>query len=60
VRGLAADHAAQRQEAVVALGRERDRARDLERARHDDALVRGAVLLDLALGARDQRIGDLG
>jgi hypothetical protein len=60
VRGLAADHAAQSQEAVVAAGGERDRAGNLERARHDHALRGGAILADLGLGTGDQRVGDLG
>src|SRR5215468_7617927 len=51
VRGLAADDAAQRNEAVIAAGRECNGTRNLEGARDDHALQRRAILLDLALGA---------
>ena len=64
VRGLAPDHAAQRHVTVVGLallGRcQRDRARDLEGARHDDPLRLRAVLRNLLFGALDERIGDVG
>ena len=58
VRGLAADDAAQRHEAIVAAGRERNGAGNLESTGHDDTFRYGAVLLDLTFGAGDQRIGD--
>ena len=70
VRGLAADDAAERDGAVplAVVGaarneprgsRLRQHLRDLERARHRDALVRDALRLERGDGAADELVGDL-
>src|SRR5689334_2880737 len=59
VAGLAPDHTAQREEAVITLGGQRNRAWNLEGARHDHPLESGTVPRELALCAGDQGIGDL-
>ena len=64
--GIAADHAAERDHAVIGLflarrGIERhgDRGRDFERARHGDAVVARAGLVQRAGRARQQGVGDI-
>ena len=64
--GLAADHRAERDEAVIvgaalfgAVEREGDRGRDLQRAGHGDHVVGGAGLVERSLGAVEQRVGEV-
>ncbi len=64
--GLAADHAAKRDDAVIRaafaprrVGRYRDRGRNLKRTRHADALDGRVRLVQCAHRAGQKRIGDL-
>jgi hypothetical protein len=52
MRGLAADHAAERHIGIEPAGRERDRGRDLERARHHHLLEADTIAGPLQDGAR--------
>jgi hypothetical protein len=64
--GLAADHGAQRNEAVIVdtpllrrIERKGNRGRNLERARHRDNIVGRAGLVERRLGAVEQRVGEV-
>ncbi len=54
--GLAADNHADRDEGVILVGRQRDRAGDLQSAGHGDRLVRMAGRLDRGAGAFEQQV----
>ena len=66
MEGLALDHAAERDHAVIGLfllfgrvDRDGDGRHDLERARHGDDVPGGLSLVEHLGGAREQRVGDV-
>ena len=66
MRRVAADHAAERHDAVIGLllrgcrmQRDHDRGRNLERTRNRDEIMARAGILQHALGAAQQQVGNV-